>query len=233
VIHSKVSFVADDYVTRRDPLPLSDFRLSFPYISGDLYGSVSIADLLQPKIQPDYTFEIDLDRTQADLVRSLDPTEFSEAYLKIDPPEARIARFAPEVLQADGIEPVALASWVDTRTHAPLMLVYFDRPARITGAVTHEGHTTRFNIRAGEAGYVWIGSFENQDHETMYRDVDPPRQLYLALTPYKDNAFRPPPPVDNTTARESTSSEASSSAPDLRGADSPRHAARELGTPER
>jgi hypothetical protein len=234
VIHSKVRFVADDYVTLRDPLPLSDFRLTFPYVSGDLYGSVSIADWLHPRIQPDYTFEIDLNRTQADLVRSLEPTAFNESYLKIDPPEARIARLTPEALQADGIEPVALSSWVDPRTGVPLMLVYFDRPARITGTLMREGGTTRFDIRAGGAGYVWIGSMAGQQHETIYRDVDPPGQVYLALTPYEDNAIRLPPPVDNATTQESTTSHASSSMPGLHGAGSPQHAAaREHGVPGR
>jgi hypothetical protein len=248
VIRSRVSFVGSDLATPRDALPLSSFRLTFPYVAGDLYGAPSIADFIHPKINPDYSFEIDLNRTQADLVRSLQPTEFNEEYLRIDPADARIARLTPQALQADGIEQVAATDWVDRRTHQPLMLVYFDRPARITGAVTRNGHTTRYNVRASKAGYVWIGVVQNEDSERMYREVDRPEQVILALAPKTDDINRLPPPVvppaDAMAARDSAASTEPGTAqkeepaahpqPDLRGADNPRRAAaRDRGVPDR
>jgi len=50
-------------------------------------------------------------------MRSLQPTEFSLDYLKIDPPDTRIARLAPLALQTDGIEQVAAADWIDAASH--------------------------------------------------------------------------------------------------------------------
>lgn len=183
VIRSQVSFVEPDLKTAREPQALSAFKLSFPYVAGDLQGAPSIADLLRPQINPDYTFVIDLNRTQGDLVRSLQPTEFGQTFLRIDPEEARIARLRPQALKPDSIEPIASTDWVDARTHEPLMLVYFDRAARITGVDTRSSPVTRYNIRAGQAGYVWIGCVLKDDGELMYREVDTPDHVILALSP--------------------------------------------------
>jgi hypothetical protein len=183
VIHSKVVFKEADFITAREPLPQSAFRLTFPYVAGDLYGAPNVGDFIHPVLKPDYTFEIDLNRTQADLLRSLGPTDFSVEYLKIDPPDARIARLTPLALQADGIEQVATSDWVDTRSNGRLMLVYVDKPARITGALTRNGHTVRYNIRASKAGYIWIGSIETEDNELMFTEVERPENVILALTP--------------------------------------------------
>lgn len=183
VIRSKLSFVESDLSTPREPLPLNAFKLSFPYVAGDLQGAPSIADFLRPMINSDYTFVIDLNHTQGDLVRSLQPTEFSEAFLRIDPEDARIARLRPQALKPDSIEPILSTDWVDAGSHQPLMLVYFDRAARITGADTRSSRTTRYNIRAGEAGYVWIGCTLKDDGELMYKEVEPPDHVVLALSP--------------------------------------------------
>jgi hypothetical protein len=242
VIRSKVSFVDADLATAREPLPLPAFKLSFPYVSGDLYSSPSIADLLHAQINPDYSFVIDLNRTQTDLVRSLQPTLFSsDEALRIDPPDARIARLTPQALKPDSIEPIASTHWVDARSHAPLMLVYFDRPARITGVVMRDGRTMRYNIRAGQAGYVWIGYVLNEEGERMYREVDRPEHLILALAPKTDDSLHLPPiemPPGETPGKSSPSpasrSQSAPPAPDLRGTESPRQAAaRERGAPAR
>jgi hypothetical protein len=243
VIHSKVVFREADLTTPREALPQSAFRLTFPYVAGDLYGSPNIGDLIHPVLNSDYTFEIDLNRTQSDLVRSLQPTEFSVDYLKIDPPDARIARLTPLALQADGIEQVATSDWVDTRSNERLMLVYADRPARITGAVTRNGHTVRYNVRIAEAGYVWIGWVETEDEELMFREVDRPENIILALTPPQvANQVQHVQGDSLPAARSTLSDTASASATvsstdahsldgvaDLRGVDRPRRSARARG----
>lgn len=164
-------------------LSLDSFRLSFSYISGDLYGPPTTADFIHPQIRPDLTFEIDLNRTHADLLRSLEPTDFSQDYLKIEPAQARIARLSPQALQCDGIEQIGTVDWIDARTRERLMLVYMDRPSRITGALARAGHTVRYNIRAGVAGYVWVARRETETGAQMYTEVSKPAEIALAITP--------------------------------------------------
>ena len=183
VIRSRVVFLSEDLQTGREPLPLGAFRLWFPYIAGDLYGSPTVADYLQPVIREDYTFEIDLDRGHDGLVASLQPTEFSLPHLKIDPPDARIARMTPQALEADGIEQVGVAQWVDASSMEPLMLVYIDRPAAITGSMTTSGGVVRYDVRADAPGYIWIGGREGPDGAWTYVARDAPESVILAVTP--------------------------------------------------
>ena len=183
VLHSQIKFLATDLQVARDPLPRGSFRLFFPYIAGDLYGPATTGDFIHPVINPDLTFDIDFSRVQQDLTRSLQPTEFSLEYLKIDPPDARIARLAPLALQPDGIEQVAAADWINEYTHERLMLVYVDRPARITGALVRDDYTIRYNVRAAAPGYIWIARRRTDDGEQMYTEVEKPDKVVLALTP--------------------------------------------------
>jgi hypothetical protein len=183
VLHSRVRFFSTDLQAAQDPLPRNNFRLFFSYIAGDLYGAATTGDFIHPAINADYTFDIDLGHAQRDLDRSLQPTEFSLGYLKIDPPDARIARLAPLALQPDGIEQVATTDWIDANTHERLMLVYVDRPARITGALVRNDYTIRYNVRANTRGYIWIARRQTEDGEQMYSEVSQPESIVLALTP--------------------------------------------------
>jgi hypothetical protein len=191
VLHSQIKFLAQDLQTAREPLPRNTFRLFFPYIAGDLYGPATTGDFIRPVINADYTFEIDFNRVHQDLVRSLQPTEFSLDYLKIDPPDTRIARLAPLALQPDGIEQVAVADWIDAASHERLLLVYVDRPARITGTLVRDEYTIRYNVRASAPGYVWIARRQTDDGEQMYTEVEKPETVVLALTPPQPPAAQP------------------------------------------
>jgi hypothetical protein len=194
VLHSQVKFLAADFQVTSDPLPRSAFRLLFPYIAGDLYGPATTGDLIHPSLNADLSFDIDFGRIQPDLTRELQPTEFSLDYLRIEPADARIARLAPLALQPDGIEQVATVDWIDGATHERLMLVYVDRPCRITGALVRNDYTIRYNVRAPAAGYIWIGRRKTDEGDQMYTEVAKPETVYLALTPAVP-AIHPPPPV--------------------------------------
>ena len=191
VLQSRIQFFGPDLQAPQPPAPSNTFRLFFPYICGDLYGPATTGDFIHPVIHPDYTFEIDFGRVQQDLTRSLEPTEFSLNYLKIDPANARIARLAPLALQPDGIEQVATTDWINARTHERLMLVYFDRPARITGALVRSDYTILYNVRATAPGYVWVARRKTEDGEQMYTEVEKPESVLLALTPLEKAASPP------------------------------------------
>jgi hypothetical protein len=183
VIHSRLVFTAADLRTPRPAAPLASFRLSIPYVIGDLYGAPSTADFVQAEVAPDYSFVMDLNRGHASLLRSLEPTEFSLSYLHIAPKEARIARLAPAVLQADGIDPIGTAQWVDPASAWPLLLVYVDRPARITGQTLARGVPVRYDVRVEAAGYVWIAMRSEPGGGLDYEAVAPPQEVRLAVTP--------------------------------------------------
>lgn len=174
MIHSALELIG--------PPPADGYRLLFPYIVGDFYGSPDTGDFVVPASRTSGGFTLDLNRTQQALESELAPTDFSLRFLKITPAEARIARLAPEALQRNGIEPVGTVEWRDGKSGRPLMLVYVDRAARIEGSLTRGGETIGYDVRAAGAGYIWIGSIRKGEHDTIYTVVPPPRHLILTIT---------------------------------------------------
>lgn len=174
VIHSSIELVG--------PPPAGGYRLVFPYIVGDFYGSPNTGDFVVPISQSPGGFTLDLNRTKGALESELEPTEFSLRFLEIAPHDARIARLTPVALQRDGIEPVGTVEWLDAQSRRPLMLVYSDRPARIAGSLTRGGETIRYDIRVAKAEYVWIGEIQASEHDTLYTVVPAPQHLMLTIT---------------------------------------------------
>ena len=148
-IQSRLVFLSADLKAERPPPARSQFRLSFPFIAGDIYGAPTTGDFFNPTLGPDYRFEIDLNHGHPALLKSLEPTDFSISVLHIQPSDARVARLAPMVLQADGIEPVGRTEWLDGDSGRTLILLYLDRPAAISGG--------NYAIRALASGYDWVG----------------------------------------------------------------------------
>lgn len=174
VIHSAIEVIG--------PAPAVGYRLVFPYVVGDFYGSPNTGDFVVPVSRTPGGFTLDLNRTLRELQSELGPTEFSLRFLQVVPHDARLARLTPVALQRNGIEPVGPVAWLDAATHRPLMLVYIDRPARIAGSLTRGGQTIRYDIRAGKPGYVWVGVVQAGEHDTLYTTVPPPEDLVLTIT---------------------------------------------------
>lgn len=178
MIHSSIEVVG--------PPPAGGYRLVFPYIVGDFYGPPDTGGFVAPVSRTANGFTLDLNRTQAALESELEPTDFSLRLLRIDPAGARLARLTPAALQRSGIDPVGGVVWLDAQSRRPLMLVYFDRPARIEGTYVRGGETTRYDIRVAGPGYVWIAGIEASAHDTLYRTVPAPKHLVLTITTKRD-----------------------------------------------
>jgi hypothetical protein len=190
VIRARLVFVGSDLRTGVPAPPASAFRLWCPFILGDLYGEPGTGDLAHAMLHPDLTLEIDLDRSRGDLERSLEPTELSLHFLKATPADARIARLAPAVLQANGIEPLGTTDWVDADTHERLMLVFADRPVRITGQDAARGAALSYDLLIPRAGYVWVRERVSAAGNLSYRVVPRPAHLELAVELSSSQAYR-------------------------------------------
>ncbi len=182
VVHARLEFCAADGRTLRAAPPRSSFRLWFPYVIGDLYGAPGAGELASPVLQPDDTLTLDLNRSVPDLIGELEPTHFSLPVLSIVPPQARLARLAPAVLQANGIEPLGVAEWLDARTRTPLLLVYVDRPAHVLGELHARGIPIRYDVRVPAAGFIWIGR-RAAATGTVYEALATPPPVVLAVLP--------------------------------------------------
>lgn len=186
VIHSRLVFLTADLRTERPPPPFKSFRLWFPFVIGRFYGAPGTGDFVGASVHPDGTLEVDLNRSLPDLLASLEPTHFSLSFLKIEPADARIARLAPATLQADGIDPIGTTDWVDMDSRERLMLVYVDRPARITGRTIARGTPISCDLRFLAAGYAWVRIQESPERGISYSVVPRPKHLVLAVTPARN-----------------------------------------------
>jgi hypothetical protein len=178
-IRSHVAFVDADGKTPR-PAPKEALRLWMPYVVGDIYGDPNEGATSEVPLNPDLSFTLDLNAGHAGLEKALIPTKFSQKWMQIEPQETRVARLSPFVLPVDGIVPVGTSEWLDADTGHRLMLVYFDRPARIRGEIVYEGRNLRFDIETKESGYVWIRQPEGSGEFTM---APWPGRVILALMP--------------------------------------------------
>lgn len=160
----------------------------FPYIVGDFYGSPTTGNFVAPVSQTATGFTLDLNATQQALESELGPTEFSLRFLSVVPADARLARLTPVALQRDGIESVGTVEWLDAQSHMPLMLVYVDRPARIEGSFARGGAVIRYDVRAHEPGYIWIGAIRVGEHDTLFTMVRPPQHPVLIVRPGSGSA---------------------------------------------
>jgi hypothetical protein len=181
VIRAKVEFRSADLARARKAPPAGSYRLWFPFVTGDFYGNPTTGDFFQVPLQPDGAFVIDLNRGHGMLLKSLHATKFSLKFMRMEPVETRIARLLPYVMQADGIERVGEATWIDADTRQRLMLVYLDRKAQIAGIYENEGRRLRYDIRNGGRGYVWVG--ESGGESDRRWQVSRPRAVSLAVTP--------------------------------------------------
>lgn len=190
VIHSQLVFLSEDFSSPREALPAAQFRLLFPFIAGDIYGPPTTGDFFNSPLDAHYRFEINLNRAHKSLLASLEPTEFSLSYLHIEPGQARVARLAPTILQADGIEQVGRTEWFDPDSGRALLLLYLDRPATISGRTVVSGRPLRYAIQVTAPGYVWVGRQSNTD-EDVYAVTPKPVRLLLAVTPLVSNSSDP------------------------------------------
>jgi hypothetical protein len=186
VIRSQLVFLTADFGAPREPLAAGQFRLQFPYIAGDIYGPPTTGDFFNARLAADYRFEINLNRTHESLLASLEPTQLSQSYLHIQPADARVARLAPMILEADGIEQVGRTDWFDPDSGRTLLLLYLDRPATISGRTVVRGRPLRYAIQATAPGYVWVGQQALAD-ENVFSVTPRPARLLLAVTPLDES----------------------------------------------
>ena len=186
VIRSQLVFLTPDFAGQREPLAAGQFRLLFPYITGDIYGPPTTGDFFNVRLDADHRFEINLNRTHASLLASLEPTQLGQSYLHIEPAAARVARLAPMILESDGIEPMGRTDWWDPDSRRPLLLLYLDRPATISGRTVVRGRPLRYAIQVTAPGYVWVGRQALAD-EDVFSVTPRPARLLLAVTPLDES----------------------------------------------
>jgi len=189
VVAARVAFVEDDRKTARPRMSQGDFRLVFRWIGGDLYGAPTTTDFVQPEVDHDYSFSIDLNESRPYLIRSLEVARFAGLKFTIEPADVRIARVATFTLNPDHSERVGYTSWIDGGPSGDsYILAYFDRACRIAGTVRFQGADgeRKYDLDVPSAGYYWLRT-KNVDESNQEMVVaSRPADLVLAVAPLDD-----------------------------------------------
>jgi hypothetical protein len=162
------------FEVRRGKLLDDTFQVLLPYEAGHINGRPTSDTYLSPTFKSRRELEFDLNDGHARLLEdlaALDAEDLAEPSHFIVPTEARVARLAPVVTNRRFKE-IGESRWVDGDTGRSLMLLYFDRPARL--------HGKGIDVRATEAGYVWV----ELDWQGVSRAV--PRPSHLRLHFYRE-----------------------------------------------
>jgi len=169
VIKSRIDF------RRSYPLPLESFSLSVPFRTGSIYGNPTSGSFPDAVVRANYRFKIDLNQGHNVLLSSLVETRFVSSGLRVEPVDTRIARVSPALTDPDEGSSLGITNWVNPATDHTLMLLYFDRPARVTG--------DRYDIEVTEPGYVWV---EKPPSPALGHVVPKPNDLVLAFFPKRN-----------------------------------------------
>jgi hypothetical protein len=182
----RVEFVESDFKTPRAALAPETFYLAFPFIGGDLYGAPTTDDLVQVTVGSSYSFVLDLTTSEPFARRAVKPAAIGEGRVSATPTALGLARVATFTLNPETDQRAGFTAWSDASKDQSLVLAYLDRPGRIVGAFTEDGHEYRFNIAVEKAGYAWLRRNNVAENISEMVVSEWPRELVLRVAPLRD-----------------------------------------------
>ena len=158
VYHALVEVVNDANVRQTVPGDRSSYSLSFPVIAGSVIGKPGNTDLVALTAQIGDNLRL----SEATLLNGLqsaattiDPDHAAHG-LVVDPADTRFARLATMGSSKSIIETVDSALFVDPSTRVAVVLLYFDRPCRVSGTVNMgQSRQATYDIVIPNAGLHW------------------------------------------------------------------------------
>ncbi len=182
---TRVEFVESDFKTPRAALAPERFYLAFPFIGGDLYGAPTTDDYVRVQVDPDYSFVLDLTKSERFARRAASPAAVGEGRVHGSPTGIGLARVATFTMDPNTDERAGFTAWSDAGGEGNLVLAYLDRPGRIAGALTEDGHEYRFNISVDRAGYAWLRQQKVAENVSEMVVAEWPRELVLRVAPLR------------------------------------------------
>lgn len=186
VFSARMAFFEKGRLTARPRMSQSDFKLWFPWIGGDLYGAPTTTDFIEPVVDADYSFTIDLNKSQPHLIRSLDTARFTDMNLTVEPADVRIARVATFTMKPDLSDRAGSTSWQDGDAPADsYILAYFDRACRIGGTIKFGDANVerKYDLVVPAAGYYWLLTRDIDETHQEMTIGSKPADLVLAVEP--------------------------------------------------
>ncbi len=132
--------------------------LSFPHIPGQIFGSPTEKSVFVTPVEVGDRTVVSLDDAQR-LLESQALTLKDVAMTKglsVRPKDTKFSRVGTFPHDAYTSELIGGGGFIDPASRNNLILMYFDRPSRITGDVVMDGKSTGHAIDIPAAGFHWI-----------------------------------------------------------------------------
>ena len=161
----------------------SELLLSFPLISGAIFGRPSKESLLKVHLEKTARFDLALHDIESKVAALAAPLNAGDGNtgLQLNPSTAKIARLSNYAYDTLG-RTVGAGSFVDPQSKAYLMLVYFSEPARLHGTVKAGADKFTFNALVQGSGFYWLRVVEVEPKSFEIRaDVDFQQSVHFAV----------------------------------------------------
>lgn len=174
-IHGKVVYADEkDHMLLPDYHP-HDVLLAFPYIPGEIAGSITTKPLLVMRVRGDLAFHIDLNKIKKQMAAGAATLRDGPGArgLVVKPAQTRFARLATFALSPKRPRSLGGGAFMDPVSRNLLILVYVDRPCRITGRQRAPGMVADYDVHFKSAGFHWLEADRVGRHHTRIVEFTP------------------------------------------------------------
>jgi hypothetical protein len=151
-----VRFLEDDDRTPRPAPQVKDFRVELSFIGGAIFGRPTTKEILEPSIDDDYRFALDVDALAEEAERASTRVSDQIGDLVIEPAATSLARVATFTMDSSMKKPVGSTAWLDGETNEILLLIHFDRACTIKGRLSEQEREYRFDVAIPQPGFSWL-----------------------------------------------------------------------------
>jgi hypothetical protein len=172
-------------------MPVDDRPVKWTAVLGAVPGGIFGAPNYPPPIAKDLgkatTVPIHLTalRDALDTQAATIAAAAAKAGWKIEPADTRFARLATTIVTADKARGPFWVGFVDSASKNKLLLVFFDRPCRLTGTVAiHENGTTTYTVDVSieKPGLNWLAITSSGSDRRLTNAELPSRLIFLVAS---------------------------------------------------
>jgi len=182
---------SEDNLLAYDDLPQSTY-LMFPVIPGGIAGQVLTDSIYALQIPTTSQFELDLASLSDEILPFAVPM-FSTNYTKnlaVIPKETRMLRlgtFAYDTQTYEQIGPTGIVA-IGPQGVTPVLIVYFDRAARISGSNNEGEVTIEYDVTVSGPGFVFLQAVElTETHvKITVHDSEHPKAISIEYEPVRE-----------------------------------------------
>lgn len=157
-INTKIEYVGPNNIALHEEQYPDDVVLSFPYVSGALFGHISDLPVYIVKADKERSFSLNLlerietiDHGAAPLNKNL-----REQGIKILPEDTRLARLGTLPYRYSNRESIGGGGFIDTDSRNILILAYVNQSCEIKGSYAQNGKKYIYQLVFPGKGFHWI-----------------------------------------------------------------------------